>query len=47
MSFRYLMMPKKISLDTESLLNTIKGNSPGNKITAIMAIWERIEKDQK
>jgi hypothetical protein len=47
MSFRYLMMPKKISLDTESLLNTIKGNNTGNKITAIMALWERIEKDKK
>ncbi|MGA1839106.1 MAG: HEAT repeat domain-containing protein [bacterium] len=46
MGFRSLMVPKNISLDTENLLNTIEGNGSGNKITSIMALWERIEKDK-
>ncbi|MGA1864712.1 MAG: HEAT repeat domain-containing protein [bacterium] len=46
-SFRYLMVPKNISLDTENLLDTIEGNDSGNKITSIMALWERIGKDKE
>jgi hypothetical protein len=45
-TFRSLIMPQKVSSDTESLLATIEGNDSGNKITAIMALWERIEQDK-
>ena len=46
MGLRSLVKPNHVSMDTETLLNRLEGKDSGKKITAIMALWERIEKDK-
>ena len=43
---RSLIKPNHASMDTEAILNRLEGKDPGEKITAVMVLWERIEKDK-
>lgn len=42
-----LVGPKRVVRDTEGLMATIAGKAPGDKITAAMALWERLEHDRE